>query len=273
MTEILRLQLFRLKKSKIFWVFFALCVAMPLAELSLLLSIELILKAIGENSFIESVKLVTSTSSVLLSFAEYSTTSSVLAIICSSIMLSREFSQGTVRNAILANKSRTQLFFAYACTSLIVGVTYFVTDFTLTAVCYGLFIGFGTLTAGEIVSSVLCGFVLGLCATFFAESLVCMFLFSTRKTAATLILPLVICLVGTGVVTTIVELLVLVAELGGYVISETLLKCVPFYNLTFLTTTSPLDGLVVGMVILYDLLFAGGFYALGYLAIRKADLK
>ncbi len=273
MTEILRLQLFRLKKSAIFWVFFALCLALPLVELSFLLVLELIVKTIGEGSLIESLKLVTSTSSVLLSFADYSTISSVLAIICSSIMLSREFSQGTARNAILANKSRTQMFGAYACTSLIIGGIYFICNYALTAVCFGLFIGFGSCTVGEIISSVLCGFVLGLCATLFAESLVCMFLFSTRKTAATLILPLVICLVGTSLVTTIVELSVIVSDLGGYIVSETFLKCVPFYNLIYLTNASTPDGLVVGTAILYDLLFAGGFYALGLLAIRKADLK
>ncbi len=269
MTAIFRLQLFKLKKSTTFWVFLGLCVVLPLLGMLLVLGLFNIIS--GEVDLSDFAG-ATSVTSSLMSFASFDTYSTIFAIICSSIVLSREFSQGTVRNAILANKSRLQLFVAYVATALFIGAAYFVANFVSALVFYGSIFGFGTLSAGSAVSAVLCCFAMGLGSMLFSESLVCVFLFGTRKQSATIAWPLVICLVGTSILASIIDTVLLSVQLNGYTISETLMKCLPFYNLNYLGDTTP-DGLVCGMTILYDVVFSVGFLATGFVSLKHADLK
>ncbi len=270
MKGILQLQLFRLKKSTLFWVFLGLCAVLPVFSVLLIFGLDAIMGAIGDVSLVENMGNSLYTS--MTQFSSYSTNSALFAMICSSIVLSKEFSQGTVRNTILANKSRTQVFFAYSITALLIGTSYFVVNFVMEFAMLAPVMGFGTLPAGQATSVILCSFAMGLGATLFTQSLVCMFLFCTRKQAATIAWPLVISLVGVGIVASIIEEILFAVEMGGKVVSQTVLDCLPFYNLYMTAGTIP-SGLAMGMVILYDVVFAALFFGLGYLSIRKADLK
>lgn len=270
MTGIIRLQLFRLRKSATFWVFLGLCIGLPLIGALIVLAAYYSLGGAEFGSIAEVME--TSVTSSLINFSSCSSDTCIFAVICSSLLLSREFSQGTVRNTILANKSRLQVFLAYVATAMMIGAIYFLAEFASTLVCYGSIFGFGSLSAGQAISAVACCFAMGLGATLFSQSLVCVFLFGTRKQSATIAWPLVICLVGVSIVAAIIEYAVIWATLDGIVLSETLLKCLPFYNFSLLGETVP-DGLACGMIILYDVVFSAAFLAIGFATLKKADLK
>lgn len=270
MKGLLQLQMFRLKKSTLFWVFLGLCAVLPIFSMLLLVGLDALMGAIGDVSLAENYG--NSLYSSMTQFASYSSNPALFAMICSSILLSREFSQGTIRNAILANKSRTQVFFAYSITALFIGTSYFVTNFVFEFAMLAPIMGFGTLTAGKATSVILCSFAMGLGATLFTQSLVCMFLFAKRKQAATIAWPLAISFVGVGVVASIIEEIIFAVQMSGKVVSQTTLDCLPFYNLYLLVGTIP-NGLAMGMVILYDVVFSALFFGLGYISIRKVDLK
>lgn len=272
MLGIIRLQLFRLKKSVLFWVFLGLCAGLTVLSALMLVGINALFNQAELGSILETLRLTTSTVSIVSSYATFSTDAALFAMLCTSIVLSKEFSQGTVRNAIVANKSRTQVFFAFFATALIVGASYFVTSFVVSIAVYAPMLGFGTLTTERAVTSVFCCFAMGLGSVLFTQSVVCMFLFGSRKQSTVIALPLVICFVAVNVFAGIIEAIVTSVQLTGKVVSETLLQCLPIYNLTVLNTEEP-GGLTVGMIILYDLLFSALFLVLGYFSFKKADLK
>lgn len=282
MISILKTQLFRIKKSGLYWTLLGVSAGLPILSVLLLLGVCCLFGSFDEAMQMLASLGVTSFSS-MAEFIGYSTDASLFAMICSSILLSREFTQGTVRNAILANKSRTQLYFAYLLTALFIGGSYFVASFATTTLAYGVALGFGDVQAGVVATTVLCDFTLGLLSVVFVQTCVCMFLFVTRKQAGTIAFPLVVCLFAPGIIVFIEEMFLLNVYINGNIPSTQLLQCLPFLNMQATTVgeesliqiynvTQP-AGLNVGMIALYDLLFSGMFFAIGFNAIRKADLK
>ena len=272
MINILKAELFRLKKSKTYWVIFIINAALVILGCLMILGVEAFLKSLGEGSILEMLGLTVSATAMLSEFAAFSSDSAVLAIVCSAIFLSREFTQGTMRNAVLANKSRNELFFAYFIIAMIIGVSYFVTAFVLMLVLYGTMLGFGVESAAGAATNVFTYFALGLLSTLVAETCVCMFLFLTRKQSLTIVLPLLICLLAPSLISSLIELLLSGVMMAGNNISETALQCIPLYNFSTLNPANP-SGLNVGMIALYDVLFAGAFFAAAFFPFQKADLK
>ena len=275
MLNILRTQLFKLKKSKAFWVLLALCAALPILGILLLLGIGGLFDSIeGVGSFWDILGMAFDAQSSMTALVAYSSDSALMAMIFSAIILSREFTQGTVRNTILANKTRKQIFFAYFLTALIVGTSYFLVEYVTKLVLYGSIFGFGGLGIGDATTAMLCYFAMGLCAVLVAESCMCAFLFCTRKQSLTIVLPLLICLLVPSIVAGITELIVVASSMNGNIPSETVLQCLPFYNMQEAVLNIDLPaGLNVGMIVLYDLVIAAAFFTMGFFAIKKADLK
>ena len=272
MTSILRAELFRLKKSKTYWVIFIVNAGLVLLSVLLLLAVEALFKSMGEGSFLEMMGLAYSATSMLAEFANFSSTSAVLALISSAIFLSREFTQGTMRNAVLANKNRKELFFSYYIMALLIGVSYFLEQFVLQLSLFGAMLGFGTESAAVITDKIFIFFALGLCSVIFVETCVTMFLFTTRRQSLTIVLPILICMLAPGLVASIIEIIIAAVTASGNPPSYEALQCIPFYNMTTLDTFAP-QGLNVGMIALYDLLFAGAMFAAGFFRFKKADLK
>ena len=272
MISILQAEFFRLKKSKTYWIIFIVNAALSILGCLLLLAVEAFFKALGEGSFLEILGLSLSATAMLFEFAQFSTDSALLALICSAIFLSREFTQGTVRNAVLANKNRTQLFLSYYIVALVIGTSYFFTSFVLNLAMYGAVLGFGSETAAQSVNNVFIYFALGLCSVIFVQTCVCMFLFTTRRQSLTIILPILVCMLAPSLITSIIDLILSAATYAGNVISNQALECIPIYNMSTLNPNDP-SGLNVGMIALYDLIFAGGLFAAGFFPFQKADLK
>lgn len=273
MISILKVELFRLKKSTAFWLCLGLCVALPLLSLLLLTAVNAILESIGENNFLEI--LLGENGGVLIMTQELVGWSSgdniLLALIATAVVLAQEFSHGTIRNMIIANKKRSDIFFAFYIVSLIIGITYLLAQLAATLLFFGPVLGFGNLGAGAAVTAVLCQFAMGLTSMLCVQTMVCMFLFVTKKTSLSILLPIVVCMFApeliNGIITVILTSVSMTSE-----IPETVLQCIPFFNWSTLNPQAP-QGLNVGMVILYNLLFGALFFWAGISNFRKSDLK
>lgn len=272
MISIFKTQMFRLKKSKAFWIMFGLCGGLPILGGLFLLILEAAFKAIGEGSFLDMLGQTANALTMMSSFASYGTDSALLAIICSAIVLSKEFVNGTMRNVILANKSRTEMFFAYFLTSLVISLSYFGVEYIMYIAVFGPMLGFSGVSAGGVVTALLCFLAIGLSAVLFEQTCVCLFLFCTRKQSLTIVFPLLICLLVPGIVQTIVGVIVVAITVAGKVVSETAGNYIPFMSSSGINPLSP-AGIPMLMTIVYNLLFAAMFFVIGFFRFQKADLK
>ncbi len=272
MTSILKVELFRLKKSTAFWVCLGLCVGLPLISMIFTLSLNALLKSFGGSNWI--LELLGETGvvfSMTNDMVTFSSDNNVLAIIATAVVLAAEFSQGTVRNMIVANKKRSEIFLAYYVLALIIGIACLFAQFVAIMLFFAPIVGFGGLGAGEAITALLCQFAMGLTAMLCVQTLVCLFLFATKKTSLTMVFSLLVCWFVPDIVSSIVEI-VLAAFSQNFTVSVSALQCIPFYNWQTLDVMYP-SGLNVGMVILYNLLFTGLFFLLGMSVFRKSDLK
>ncbi len=274
MINILRVQLFKLKKSKSFWVLLAMCAVLPMLSVLLLLGLDALFSAIGDESFLQLLGSEFDALYAISTFVTFESDSLIFALIFSAVVLSREFTQGTVRNTVLSNKSREQIYFAYLITGLIVGGSYFVVEYAVSLTLYGCVLGFGAMSFTEALTPALYYFALGICSVLVGISCVCAFLFCTRRQSLTILLPLLICLLLPGIVTGIINIILSGVAMDGTLPSETVLQCLPFYNMQppVLNPSAP-AGLNVGMIVVYDVVFIAIFFLIGFFSIKKADLK
>jgi len=277
MISILQTELFRLRKSKIFWIMLGLCVALPLLSLALTLSTAGIIDGIIENtpgagSLIDLLREMDLTNFALSDFSTLLNDAAFMALICTSVVLSKEFTDGTMRNVILANKSRRQTYFSYLITAVAVGTLYMLTYFAVIMVVYAPIYGFGSSTAGEAASACFCSLALGLISLIFVETCMCMFLFGVRKQWATILFPILICIFAPAITTTIVTVINAIMSATGSIVSDAVISWIPFVNAS-LYNAAKIDGGLVGKIALYYLLFSALFVVCGYFTFEKTDLK
>lgn len=192
---------------------------------------------------------------------------SLFALICTSIFLSKEFSGGTFRNMLLANRRRSDVYLSFLIVAVTIGATYLGATFVSTLLFNGIIFGFGTATAAKVVTACVVSLALGLISVLFLQTMMCMFMFGTRKLAVALACPLAICIVAPSILFSFVETF---AQFG--LITETDMSWIPIYNLHLLDLTQN-DGALIGKILLYLVPLTALFGYLGWLFFKKADLK
>lgn len=268
MINILQTEFFRLKKSALFWSLLGVCAAIPLLSLLLNLASVQYLKMqdTGLENVWEYVRSLNITGEMLSGLPSLSG-DSLFALICTSIFLSKEFSGGTFRNMILANRSRKEVYMSFLIIAITIGASYLGVTFVSTLLFNGVIFGFGTMTGGEAVTTCVLALAMGLISVIFLQTVMCMFMFSTRKLAVALACPLVFCIVAPSFLYSFVETF---ATMG--LITETDLSWMPLYNLNLLDLTN-VDGALIGKILLYLVPLTALFGTLGWIFFRKADLK
>ena len=276
MINVLRLEFFRLKKSKLFWILLGVTALLPvisaLATTLRLSVIDAITSSGSEMSGALEQFRSAVTTSIMSSLGMIGYGATLLPLITASVVLSKEFADGTMRNAILANKKRSELYFAYVTVAFTVGAAYMSAFMMTSLIIIAPIYGFGDLTAGQIVSAIFCSLALGLLSIAFAQSCVCMFLFAVRKQWATILFPILITLLVPDIMQTAIILITTILGFQGDTLSYTAMSWIPFYNAS-LFNAGAIDGALVGKIALYDLLFTAVFTVSGYFTFEKADLK
>ena len=269
MVSILRTEFFRLKKSALFWALLFVCALLP--AVSVLINY-LSVKALSgmdmgvEFDVWEYIKTVNVTGEVLSALPRL-TGDSLFALICTSIFLTKEFSDGTYRNILLANRSRRELYHSFLVMALTVGASYFVASYVSTILFNAVVFGFGTMVPLSVVTACVIAFAMGMVSVVFLQSMTCMFLFVSRKLSVALVCPLVISILAPTFIYSFVEVF---AEYG--IISSMDMTWIPLYNLNLLDLTN-IDGALIGKIFLYLIPLSVLFYLLGWASFKKADLK
>ena len=263
MLNVLQTQLYRLKKSKLFWALF----------------IEGVYDLMGNILDSEAAGMLDAmreeggalTLSSLGKQISLGSDAMLFSIICSSIFLSGEFSGGAIRNMILANKSRTQIFLSFLSVSLIIGFSYLGVSYASTLLCYGALIGFGGVTVNQVFSGCFSTLFLALITVALAQSCVCLFLFFTRKTGPTVAFPIVLVIFAPSLISTIVDLVIGLKMLTGQEIPIQNMGWIPLYNMNLFDAAN-IDGGLVGKIALYNIPLAALLATLGWVASKK-DMK
>jgi len=258
--------MFRLKKSAMFWVLFILAVALP--------AINALFNNMSYKDFAGDLPI----SYLFIDMSSLGNNCALMTSVCLAVFLCAEFRAGTVRNALLSNKSRTQLFFSYAVVGLIIALTYttlwlassFAFNFALMGKMLTIDTQFWYLIA------------LAYCAALVTLAIVLFFLFATRNLALTIIIPLLITQIGISIITTVLQVL---AQDNSW--NNSVVAWIPVLNYTLVTPnalvmlvsifgggfeiTVPADATLA--VCLYSVLFTiiAGFVS--WSIFRKADLK
>ena len=277
MLNVLNTQLYRLKKSKLFWALLIVCAVLPLlGSLFITATIEIMGNIFSEDNAVIFDTLKSEGGermlSVLGSLINLGSDAALFSVICSSIFLSGEFSGGAIRNMVLANKSRTQIFLSFLSVALIIGFSYFGTSYLSTLLFYGIAMGFDGVTASQALTGCFTTLFLGLLSIALVQACVCIFLFCTRKTGPTVAFPLVLLIIAPSIISGVVELVAGLKTLAGHEVSLSSLSWIPIYNVG-LFDASAIDGALVGKIALYNIPIAALLAFFGWFAINKVDLK
>ena len=277
MLNVLQTQLFRLKKSKLFWAMFIVCAVLPVIGMIFTSAILDFFERMLEGMDSDVVATLRSeggemTLNAFGSLASLSSDAALFSAICSSIFLSGEFSGGAIRNMVIANKSRTQIFLSFLSIALIIGFSYLGVAYLSTLVCYGAAIGFGGVTVSDAISGCFVSLFLGVLSIALVQACVVMFLFCTRKTGATVAFPLLIIIIAPSIISTVVDLVTGMKILVGQEVSLTATNWIPIYNMSLFDAVD-VDGALVGSIALYNVPLAALLAFFGWFAISKVDLK
>lgn len=275
MINIFRTEFFRLKHNKLFWVLFGVCGGLPVLGILLSVFITAFFGGMGMDVEVDvwvAMRLSNIPGQMLAEFPSLMSDNAMLSLICASIFISAEFSFGTVRNMVLARRSRTEIYFSLLITAVIIAVAYLSVSFATTLLFSASIFGFGSMSVSNAFTAIITSFTLGIVSVIFVQSMMCMFLFCTRKLAPALALPLVICFFVPSVLVSIVQFVAVFKSIGDELFMPDL-SWVPLYNSSMFDFTSKVDGALVGKVLLYNIPLSALFITLGWVSFRKADLK
>ena len=241
MSNILQMEFFRLKKSKLFWALFGVCAGLPLLTALIYLGLAGIINAGVEEEISgiwEILRMTGITEASLSGQASLMGDTTLLAIICASIFLSRDFNNGTFRNMLLANKSRRDVYLSHLVMALTIGASYFAVSFVSTLIFDGAIFGFGVLNFAEAVTGCFVAFGMGLVSVIFVQTMMCMFLIGTQKLAVALACPIAICAFAPSFIVVFVEIFDVLNMVTTGEGTMTDLSWVPLYNTSMLDITN-----------------------------------
>lgn len=279
MVNILRAQFYRLFKTKAFWSWLIVICAIPL--LGFVINY---VTFVNQDTFttLEDYFQLTSTllgeygtgsfvMTMFTDFTNYSNDFVICALICSGVVLSKEFTNGTVRNVILSDKSRSQTYFSYLIVAFFVGIAYMFAYSVMILLTYGVAVGFAELTTAQVMTGIFTSLLLGVLAVAFSSSCTTMFLFVTHKQSSTIVFPLLICMFA-DFIASICFVIIIFTSADSFNIAEFTGEWIPVYNKT-LYNACQIDGKTVAQIALYDVILTALFTVLGWLRFRKADMK
>lgn len=276
MTSLLRSMFFRLTRCKMFWIMLGVVAVMPLLELLLLTSLGSALQSVEQEVTADAMDVIRAqnvTASELSGLASVMPLYSLLAVICTSVFLSKDFSNGTIRNIIVANHSRLEIYASHLVVAMTVGACYMTATLLFDLIFVGSVFGFVNMSALQITVAILLAFAMGLVSTAFVQSMMCMLLFASKKLSVALACTIAICMALPSLIVTVITFVGTVDLIfNGTAISTDAMSWVPLVNAEMLDVSSP-DAALVGKILLYMLPLTVFFVFMGWVGFRKSNLK
>lgn len=279
MTSILNSLFVKSVKVKTLYVLLAIAVLLPLLStvLSYLL-LQVMLDSIPELSGelqaqLELLGIEMTSKSFVVSEVSAESTGMLLAMIGSILVLGSEFTNGTIKNALSANKSRTQIFFAYILYSVVVFIVLSLTYLLSTLAFSSMFFGYGgsggfTQELGEMLTYIALTALIAVAVA----SLSFMFLTLFQKKAGAIVMSYVTLIVVSFVTSMMLELFAdYTGGVADYTLSYKIAEWLPITQTLMLA--SGFDTGIVLKTILTQVLAIGLFGSLAYWRLRRCDFK
>ncbi|MCM1042645.1 MAG: ABC transporter permease [Corallococcus sp.] len=255
MIKLVRSLFYHLRKTSLLWILMGIAaglVAISVASsagLGDIASTQLNIDSIGQNA------------------ASLMSDGCVLAVIGVALFIGSEYSDGTIRNALLANKSRGEIYFAYAIVSAVMSLAIVFTELLMQIFLIGVSFGYGGFDAQTVVSGIFISMGLAIFNAVAVSAMSLFFLTITRKKAWAIILSLVVVVFVGAMIMMILALYVAAGKIDAGA-----LEWCPFFNSSMLFVSAPEGGLVA-KILMWDVIFIAGFGAGGYFALRGSQLK
>jgi len=264
MSKVLNTLLFRLKKSKILWVLLALTVAMALLDVGLLKLLPLI--AGSGSDMVATLLGGDAFATTFSTLARTDSYSAMFVVFFVALFVGTDFSEGTLRNVLLSNKSRLQIYLAYLIVSVGCCIAFVFAQAAVYVVALALMGEFAKYTLVQALTGIFYSIGLGVLSCLVMAATTLLVLVGTKKRVLAVILPLA----GTMVLATVFEVVVLVAQVQGMAVGA--LQWIPFAQQMFFNAGAN-NGALLGKILLVNGLLAAGEGVLGYFVFAKAQLK
>ena len=266
MTKVLNTLLFRLTKSKLLWILLGITVAMALFEVGLYAALPYILTGEEMGSLEAIVSLGDMFSLTVSTVSRPDSYSAMFVVIFVALFFGADFSEGTIRNAVLSNKSRWQIYAAYLIVAAGACLAFVLVQTAVYMIALALMGSFASLSATQVVTGVFSAVGCGVVSCLVMAMVTLLVLVATKKKALAIILPLA----GTMLVSAVLETVVLIGQLQGS--SLDFMQWIPFAQQMFFDA-SVHNGALLGKILVTNGLLAVGEGALGYFVFAKAQLK
>lgn len=264
MSSILNNLLFRLKKSKSFYILMGICVFLP-AFSAILFKL-----AVDAASVYELGQDFHITLPALADIISISGDVLILILIEVSIFLGREFSDGTIRNTLLTNKKRIHVYLSYFIIGMLIALIYLITYMVSTLLIMGLSFGFGGFSVSKIVSCVVYILLLGILSSTFVVSCVTFFVMITGKQSLSIVYPLLICLILPGLLSSVLGIVEVVNEVSTGISTD--YSWVPFVNTMYFQFEN-VKFEIVAKISMYYIIFSLLFCSFGCYITMHKDYK
>lgn len=259
--------LYRLLRTKTLWILLIIAVALPFISAVTLSAAEGLMENMSGMFGLEingiGVDVLT------LAGAEVSLAgdAALLTIIGVAIIIASEFSYGTVHNSLVSGKSRTKVFFGYAVISAVISVIITTVYCTCNFLFNFAFLGNGGYTPSALANGFFVSYALAIIMTLFSAMVTLLFTVTTQKKSMAILLPILVCSLLPGILTTITSVALLTGDLSMEVASW-----LPIVNISVFNATD-IDGALVLKIVLMTVILVAAATAGAWAIFRRKDIK
>lgn len=269
MINIINSQLYKIFKSKMLYVLIALSCALPLTGVLFMGSLtELTFNGVAIDVGYDAL-------SMLRNISIVGSDTNMLVIIAIAIMFAKEYSEGTIRNTIMAGNNRANIFGASAISATIMMLIIAIPAFLVTCFGYGIVFGFASssMATADIVANIFASLIVFLIANMLCVAITLLFVHVTQKVSGSIVFPLLLVILITGIGTTALSVLVMLGELTLDSMSWIPLAQFMVYAGTFNYGTYVLDWTIVAQIGIVSLPLTALLLGGTYLRLRTSNIK
>ena len=261
MSKVLSALFFRIKKQTIFWILLALLVGLTLLDFYTYKAVIDSYQNLGVSAYIGELYSV-----AIFPIASATSYSVILSVIFVVLFFGADFSDGFIRNVVMSNKGRGQIFFSYFIITALVSLVFVATQTLVAVLCLALANGFKDVMLAEASTGIFSALAIGFVSCLGMSTLTLFSLMLFRKKTPTLIISLIVVIVLSPIVQVFVALLEFVSEVSfDY-------EWIPFIQQTLF---DPLHRNVelLAKIICVNTVLSAAFTVGGYFVFKHSQLK
>ncbi len=269
MINIISSQLYKILKSKMLYILIAIGCALPLLELAMLGS----LTDLTVNG--QTIELGYDAVAMLRNMSIVGSDTNILVIVAIAIIFAKEYSEGTIRNTIMAGNNRATIFGASAISATALMLLIAMPAFVVACLGYGWTFGFGSsgMVTADIVANIFASLLVYLLANMICVAITLLFVHLTQKVSGSIVYPLLIVLLLTGIGTTVLTVLVMLGEMTLDAMGWIPLAQFMVYAGTFNYGTYVLDWTIVAQIGIVSLPLIALLLGATYMRLRSSNIK